>query len=54
MSVARASVLLVTFDGPTTYAKPFAIKVGLRLAADTDLIEDVCDNEKDTLHTVKQ
>jgi len=45
--------VLVTIDDPQSYTKPWTVKIGLRLLPDTDLIEDVCDNEKDNTHTVK-
>jgi hypothetical protein len=43
----------ITFNDPKYYAKPWTIRVQLRLVPDTDLIEDVCDNEKDNAHTVR-
>jgi len=46
--------LLITFDDPKAYRQPWTIRLDLRLAADSDLIEDVCDNEKDNAHTVKK
>ena len=45
---------LITIDDPKSYTKPWTVKVGLRLLPDTDLIEDVCDNERDFAHTIKQ
>jgi hypothetical protein len=51
---AGSMELRVTFDDPKAYAKPWTIQLDLRLAADSDLIEDVCDNEKDNAHTVKK
>jgi hypothetical protein len=46
--------LLVTFDDPRAYANPWTIRINLRSTPDSDLIEDVCDNEKDNAHTVKE
>ncbi|MEP7366902.1 MAG: hypothetical protein ABI972_26895 [Acidobacteriota bacterium] len=46
--------VLMTFDDPGAYAKPWTVKLSLHLLPDTDLIEDVCDNEKDNAHTIKQ
>jgi hypothetical protein len=45
--------LLITFNDSKAYAKPWTIRIDLRLAADSDLIEDVCDNEQDSAHTIK-
>ena len=45
--------LLITLNDPKAYAKPWTIRLDLRLAADSDLIEDVCDNEKDSARTIK-
>ena len=45
--------LLITIDDPDSYSKPWTAKVNLRLLPDTDLIEDVCDNERDNAHTIK-
>ena len=37
-----------TFDDPETFTKPLTVTVGMRLRADTDLIEYICaENEKD-------
>jgi len=46
--------VLINVDDPQTYTKPWTVKLGLRLMPDTDLIEDVCDNEKDNDHTLKK
>jgi hypothetical protein len=43
----------ITIDDPETYTKPFTIPLQFEYLADTDMIEDVCDNEKDAAHTVK-
>jgi len=37
-------------DDPKVFTKPFSIKMNRTLAADTDLIEDVCENERDQSH----
>lgn len=39
-----------TIDDPTVFTRPFTIKRERLLAADTDLLEDVCENEKDRPH----
>ncbi len=39
--------LQVTIDDPNIYTQPFTATIRLELLPDTDLIEDVCDNEKD-------
>jgi hypothetical protein len=46
--------LRITVDDAKAYAKPWTVQLNLRLAPDTDLIEDVCDNEKDAARTIKQ
>jgi len=40
----------VTFDDPTMYTRPFAIKVPHTLMADGDIFESFCENEKDRVH----
>lgn len=46
--------LEVTIDDPKAYTKPWSVEIPLVLMADTEMIEDVCDNEKDARHiTVK-
>jgi hypothetical protein len=42
----------VTFDDPQAYAKPFTVPVDLRFAADTELLEDVCENERDAARSI--
>jgi hypothetical protein len=37
----------ITIDDPKVFTKPFSVKAERLLAADTDLLEDVCDNERD-------
>ena len=43
----------ITIDDPKAYTKPFTITVSFRLLPDTELIEDVCENEKDSAHSQK-
>jgi hypothetical protein len=50
---AGSMELLITFNDSKAYARPWTIRIDLRLAADSDLIEDVCDNEQDSAHTIK-
>jgi hypothetical protein len=45
--------LELTVDDPKSYTKPWTAVIQLRLDADTELIEDLCDNEKDAAHSVK-
>ena len=46
--------LEITFDDPKYYTRPFTLKTGLGLLADSDLIENVCaENEKDRPHLGK-
>ena len=44
--------LQVTIDDSKAYTKPWTISIQLSLMPDTDLIEDMCDNEKDARHEV--
>jgi hypothetical protein len=37
----------VTIDDPKVYAKPWSFTFNFALLPDTDLIEDICENEKD-------
>ena len=36
----------ITIDDPKVFTRPFTIKAERQLAADTDLLEDVCENER--------
>ncbi len=40
----------ITIDDPQSYTKPWSFPLRFQLLADTELIEDVCDNEKDVVH----
>jgi hypothetical protein len=40
----------VTFDDPKTFAKPFTLHMDKTLTPDTEIIEDVCENERDSSH----
>jgi hypothetical protein len=43
----------VTIDDPKAYTKPWTVRFGWRLLADTDLIESICEeNNKDLPHMV--
>jgi hypothetical protein len=44
--------LEVAFDDPKAYARPWSINMHFILLPDTELVEDVCDNEKDHAHAV--
>ncbi|HLG55330.1 MAG TPA: hypothetical protein VI485_08355 [Vicinamibacterales bacterium] len=39
-----------TFDDPKAYTKPWTVTVPFNLLPDTDIIENVCENEKDVEH----
>ena len=39
-----------TFDDPKAYTKPWTVTVPFVLLPDTDIIENVCENEKDLAH----
>jgi hypothetical protein len=43
----------VTFDDPQMYIKPFTIKFIYDLLADSDVFENICENERDRAHTGK-
>ncbi len=42
--------LQVTFDDPKTFAEPFTLRMEKTLTPDTEIIEDVCENERDSSH----
>jgi len=42
--------LEVTFDDPKTFTKPFTLRMDKTYTADTEIIEDVCENERDRPH----
>jgi hypothetical protein len=42
----------VTIDDPKAYTKPWTATIQLTFMPDTDMIEDMCDNEKDARHEV--
>jgi hypothetical protein len=45
--------LALTIDDPKTYLKPWTVDLRMRLLADTDILEYVCnENEKDLAHMV--
>src|SRR5215467_8903640 len=44
--------LQVTLEDPSVYAKPLTVSAGGNFVPDTDLIEFVCENEKDRAHLV--
>jgi hypothetical protein len=44
--------LEINIDDAKAYTEPWAATVPFRLLPDTELIEDVCDNEKDAAHLV--
>ena len=42
--------LEMTFDDPKTFAKPFTLRMDKTLAPDTELLEDICENEISKTH----
>jgi hypothetical protein len=42
----------LTVDDPKTYTAPWTATIQFRLFPDTDLIEDICENERDSRHEV--
>jgi hypothetical protein len=41
----------VTIDDPQAYTKPWSFPMQFEFLADTEMIEDVCDNERDAAHS---
>jgi hypothetical protein len=44
--------LQLIIEDPNTYAKPWGISTVLTYFADEDMIENICENEKDYSHLV--
>lgn len=42
--------LEVTFDDPKTFTRPFTLRMTKTYTADTEIFEDVCENERDSGH----
>jgi hypothetical protein len=42
--------LEVTFDDPKTFTAPFTLRMVKTYSADTEILEDVCENERDSGH----
>ena len=42
--------LEMTFDDPKTFTRSFALRIDKTLAPDTELLEDVCENERSSEH----
>ena len=42
--------LEVTFEDPKTFSKPFTLRMQKMYTADTEILEDVCENERDRGH----
>jgi hypothetical protein len=42
----------ITIDDPQAYTKPWSFPLQFEFLADTEIIEDVCENEKDAAHAV--
>jgi len=42
----------ITIDDPGAYTKPWSFPMQFEFLADTDMIEDVCDNERNSAHSV--
>jgi hypothetical protein len=40
----------VTFDDPKTFTRPFTLHMTKTYSADTEILEDVCENERDSGH----
>ena len=44
--------LEMTFDDPKTFTAPFTLRMVKTYSADTEILEDVCENERDSGHLV--
>jgi hypothetical protein len=44
--------LEVTFEDPKTFTKPFTLRMVKTFVADTEILEDVCENERDSGHLI--
>jgi hypothetical protein len=44
--------LEITIDDPQAYTKPWSFPLEFQFLPDTEIIEDVCENEKDAAHAV--
>ncbi|MBI2150950.1 MAG: hypothetical protein HYU27_10165, partial [Acidobacteria bacterium] len=44
--------LEITIDDPKAYTKPWSVNVTFDLFPDTELMESICENEKDHAHMV--
>ena len=42
----------ITIDDPVMYTKPWTVMIQKQLIADDELIEWMCENEKDMIHMV--
>ena len=42
----------ITFNDPKTYTKPWSASISFDLVPDTELIESICENERDRAHIV--
>jgi hypothetical protein len=42
----------ITIDDPPAYTKPWTVTIQKALVTDTELIEFICENEKDLVHMV--
>jgi hypothetical protein len=43
----------MTFDDPGAYTRSWTITAGVELATDTELLEAICENERDLVHKVR-
>jgi len=44
----------ITFDDPETLTRPLTISLAVRYAPDTEMMESVCENERDTVRLVAE
>jgi hypothetical protein len=43
----------ITIDDPKAYTRPWSANARFDLTPDTELLESICENEKDYEHTVQ-
>jgi hypothetical protein len=42
----------ITYDDPKTLTRPISISVGVKYEPDTDMLETICENERDATHLI--
>jgi hypothetical protein len=44
----------ISFEDPKMYTRPFTVKIRHDLVPDSDVFENYCENEKDSMHLPKR